>query len=114
MPAVRRSDPPAQEDPRVGVEPVLGLLGLVEDASSRRRVDAERAFLVELGGDCDLPAGAHATLDGEGIALTGFLAGSDAVDAPFAADTVTGTDAERLGIELARRLRDRLAVPSGS
>ncbi len=99
---------------RADDEPVLGLLGLVEDASSRRRVDAERAFLVELGGDCDLPAGAHATLDGEGIALSGFLAGSDAVGAPFAADTVTGTDAERLGIELARRLRDRLAVPSGS
>ena len=36
----------------------------IEHAASRRTVDAERAFLAELGGDCDLPAGAHATLDG--------------------------------------------------
>jgi hydroxymethylbilane synthase len=33
---------------------------VIEHAPSRRRVDAERAFLAELGGDCDLPAGAHA------------------------------------------------------
>ena len=38
----------------------LALLAAIEHEPSRRRVDAERAFLVELGGDCDLPAGAHA------------------------------------------------------
>ena len=36
--------------------------------ASRRAVDAERAFLAELGGDCDLPAGAHATVDDGGDA----------------------------------------------
>lgn len=39
-----------------------GLLAALEDVESRRRFDAERAFLETLGGDCDLPAGAHATL----------------------------------------------------
>ena len=34
--------------------------------SSRVRVDVERAFLAELGGDCDLPVGAHAYLDVDG------------------------------------------------
>jgi hydroxymethylbilane synthase len=44
-------------------------LGAVEHGASRRRVDAERGFLAELGGDCDLPAGAHATIDGDGTGL---------------------------------------------
>jgi hydroxymethylbilane synthase len=38
------------------------LLAAIEHAPSRRQVEAERSFLVALGGDCDLPAGAHATL----------------------------------------------------
>ena len=40
----------------------LALLAAIEHEPSRRRVDAERAFLAELGGDCDLPAGAHAVV----------------------------------------------------
>lgn len=47
---------------RADDEETLGLLRAIEHAPSRRRVDAERSFLVALGGDCDLPAGAHATL----------------------------------------------------
>ena len=53
-------------------------LGAVEHAESRRRLDAERSFLAELGGDCDLPAGAHATLTSEGeVRVEGLLAGLD-------------------------------------
>lgn len=54
------------------------LLAAVEHAPSRVRVDAERAFLAELGGDCDLPAGAHATLVDDGrIHVRALLAGDD-------------------------------------
>jgi len=58
------------------------LLAGVEHAPSRRCVDAERGFLAELGGDCDLPAGAHATLSGPSgdpsrIEVTGLLASAD-------------------------------------
>ena len=38
---------------------------------TRRCVDAERAFLAELGGDCSLPAGAHAVLDGDDLTVDG-------------------------------------------
>lgn len=38
------------------------LLARIEHPPSRLAVDAERAFLSELGGDCTLPAGAHATV----------------------------------------------------
>src|SRR5690606_14817657 len=41
--------------------PLRERLARLEDADARRCVDAERAFLAELGGDCSLPAAAHAT-----------------------------------------------------
>ena len=55
------------------------LLAAVEHEPSRRAVDAERGFLAELGGDCDLPAGAYATTVGEGgaVQVTGMLASAD-------------------------------------
>ncbi len=49
----------------------------IEHEDSRRGVDAERAFLAELGGDCSLPAAAHATIvDGE-VQVRGLLASVD-------------------------------------
>jgi hydroxymethylbilane synthase len=45
------------------------MLASIEHADDRRRVDAERGFLAELGGDCDLPAGALARLGGAAGAL---------------------------------------------
>lgn len=50
----------------------------IEHAVSRRAVDAERAWLAELGGGCDLPAAAHATIDADGgVHLEGLLASLD-------------------------------------
>lgn len=42
------------------------LLSRIDDARTRRAVTAERAFLDRLGGDCDLSAGAHATVRPDG------------------------------------------------
>lgn len=47
---------------RADDEDIRRLLAAVEHRPSRQAVDAERAFLGELGGDCSLPAAAHATL----------------------------------------------------
>ena len=55
----------------------LELVARIEDRDSRRAVDAERSFLTELGGDCDLPAGAHATTGDGSIAISGVLASLD-------------------------------------
>ena len=52
-------------------------LASIDHRPSRRAVDAERGFLAELGGDCDLPAGAHGVIDGDGVRLTGLLASPD-------------------------------------
>ncbi|MBX3314417.1 MAG: hydroxymethylbilane synthase [Actinobacteria bacterium] len=73
----------------------------IEDAASRRRVDAERAFLAELGGDCDLPAGAHATLHGDEVEVDGFLDAGG-----IRRCSARGRDAEAVGREVARTLAD--------
>ncbi len=57
--------------------PAAELLAAIEHGPSRLSVDAERAFLAELGGDCDLPAGAHATVYGEHLTLDAVLASMD-------------------------------------
>lgn len=72
------------------------LLRSVEHAPSRREVDAERSFLVALGGDCDLPAGAHATLEAEDvIALRAVVASMDG--ARVERCVVRGTDPSAVG-----------------
>ncbi len=54
------------------------VLAGIEHAASRVAVDAERAFLEALGGDCDLPAGAHATVGAGGeVVVEGLLASLD-------------------------------------
>ena len=84
---------------------VLEALLAIEHEPSRRAVDAERAFLAELGGDCTLPAGAHAAADGGGgLELTGLLASSDG--RVLIRDTRRSRDPETLGRAVARHLLD--------
>ncbi len=80
----------------------------IEHAESRRRVDAERAFLAELGGDCDLPAGAHATVDGEtaDMMLDAVLASVDG--SVVLRHRAVDDDPVRLGRAAARHLLDDL------
>jgi hydroxymethylbilane synthase len=81
---------------------LVDMLSSIEDVTSRRCVDAERAFLAELGGDCDLPAGAHGVVTPEGIRLRAVLGGELGVIRRF--DEV-GADGPALGIAAARKLR---------
>jgi hydroxymethylbilane synthase len=54
------------------------LLHAIEHEPSRLAVDAERAFLAELEGDCDLPAGAYARArSGGGVEVEGLIASLD-------------------------------------
>ncbi|MGI8756472.1 MAG: hydroxymethylbilane synthase [Acidimicrobiales bacterium] len=97
---------------RVDDDATIALLAAVEHRSSRRRVDAERAFLAELGGDCDLPAGAHANLPGvvddDGLVLRAFLATDGTAEARHARHIASGDDPVALGTSVARHLRTAL------
>jgi hydroxymethylbilane synthase len=76
----------------------------IDHPETRRAVDAERAFLSELGGDCDLPAGAHAVLVGDEIELVGMLATLDG--RVLIRERRLGRDPEPLGRSVARFLLD--------
>jgi len=81
-------------------------LAAIEDAGARVAFDAERAFLAELGGDCDLPAGAHARLEGDGLVIEGLLASLDGHTVLRTTRAGAPGDAEELGRAVARHLLD--------
>ncbi len=83
---------------------LLETLQAVQHQPSRLAVDAERAFLAELGGDCDLPAGAHAIHTSEGLELTAILASPDGK--VLLRETQHGAQPETLGQQTARCLLD--------
>lgn len=92
---------------RAGDAPVLNALAAIEHGPSRVAVEAERGFLAELGGDCDLPAGAHATVAPDGsVALEGLLASLDGHVVLRESDTGPAAGAAAVGHALARRLLD--------
>lgn len=76
----------------------------IDHAATRRTVDTERAFLSELGGDCDLPAGAHAVLLGDEVEIVGMLSSLDG--RVLIRERRTGADPEVLGRSVARYLLD--------
>ena len=78
------------------------VLARLQDPVARRCVDAERAFLLELGGDCDLPAGAYAVPAGADVRLRAVLADERGL---VARSDEVGPDGVALGVEAARRLR---------
>jgi hydroxymethylbilane synthase len=90
---------------RADDEDTRALLAAVEDRAARRAVDAERAFLAELGGGCDVPAGALAVADDAGVTLTAMLASLDGRILLRA--TAADADPARAGRDAARRLLDR-------
>ena len=85
---------------------LVAMLAAIEHEPSRRTFDAERAFLHELGGDCELPAGAHATHTDAGLvleAIVGAVDGSTILRATRSGPTREGPD---MGRSLARELLD--------
>jgi hydroxymethylbilane synthase len=79
-------------------------LHAIDDVEVHRCVGAERSFLRELGGGCDLPCGALAWLDGDSIVLDALLA---RLDGHVVLRTrVAGDNARDVGETAARDLLD--------
>lgn len=83
---------------------VRTVLARIEHGPSRRAVEAERAFLAELGGGCDLPVGALASGDGDDLTIEGLIASYDGRIA--LRQTIRGIDPQAVGAELAEALLD--------
>jgi hydroxymethylbilane synthase len=90
---------------RADDDDTLAALAAIDHRPSRLAVEAERAWLAEVGGGCDLPVGAHATLDDDGrITLTAMVGTPDG--RIMLRDTAEGDDPVEVGRRLARHLLD--------
>lgn len=86
---------------------VLAVIKALEHQPSADRCTAERAFLRELEGGCQVPIGVNTQLDGDTLTLVGLVAALDGKR--LVKDSVTGpaSTAEQLGIDLANRLKQQ-------
>ena len=94
---------------RQGDAAVLEQIKVLEHRPTARRCLAERAFLRELEGGCQVPIGVNSRYEGEGdgaeLVLTGMVASLDGIR--LIRDEVRGpqNDPEAIGVALARALR---------
>ncbi len=82
----------------------LALLAALQDPETRAATDAERALLRELEGGCQVPIGAHATVDAGVLTLDGIIAAVDGSRVVRGQHAGPVSDAEGVGRELAERL----------
>lgn len=92
---------------REGDSDILDIIKVLEHTPTAQRCYAERAFLRELEGGCQVPIGVNTAINGDQLTLTGMVASLDGKR--LIKDSVTGnaTDAEALGIQLANKLKDQ-------
>jgi hydroxymethylbilane synthase len=83
------------------------LLAAIDHGESRRAVEAERAFLAELGAGCSLPVAAHLSSDG---VFRAFMASDDMNDAVQIEGFIGDSDDHRLvGVAMAQQCRAMLS-----
>ncbi len=90
---------------REGDTRILDLLKAIEDPETRDRTLAERAFLRELEGGCQVPIGVNSAIEGDQLTLTGMVASLDGQQ--LLKDTITRNRAEydKIGYDLAQLVR---------
>jgi hydroxymethylbilane synthase len=84
---------------------VLEILKMLEDIPSRDRCLAERAFLRELEGGCQVPIGVNTQLENDILTLTGLVASLDGQQLLKESISGPAPQAEQLGEDLAQKLR---------
>ena len=89
---------------RINDEVTKALLAPLEHSETRIRVNAERAMNRHLEGGCQVPIGAYALVDGDQVHLRGLVGAIDGSE--ILRDEISGhvDDAEKLGVELAKKL----------
>ena len=92
---------------RSGDEDVLTVIKALEHLPTAQRCYAERAFLRELEGGCQVPIGVNTHIEEDMLTLVGIVASLDGKQ--LIKDTVQGpsADAEMMGQKLAQRLREQ-------
>jgi hydroxymethylbilane synthase len=86
---------------RAGDERILAVLGKINDANTARAVQAERAFLLALGGGCSIPVGAYARVADDIIQMNGLVVAADG-SRSFEVSGFGGSP-QALGVQLAEQ-----------
>lgn len=81
---------------------LLTQLATLTDQNTWQAAHAERSFLAAMDGGCQVPIAGYAKVDGDHITLTGLVAAPDA--SVTYKETVSGTNAEEVGKEVAKLL----------
>jgi hydroxymethylbilane synthase len=84
---------------RLGAE---GHVAAIDDPRSARALATERALVRALEADCHTPVGTHARVGAERVTLRAFVGAPDG--SAWVRDELEGSEPERLGAEVARRL----------
>ena len=92
-----------REDDRRGRE----LVATINDATTGVALEAERAVVTRLGGGCQMPIGAYATVEGEVITLAGIVIALDGSREVRANGSGSIREPETLGIRVADSLLAR-------
>ena len=80
----------------------------LDHAATRSAVTAERALLLVLGGGCQVPVGAHATVTADGVFLSAIVARPDGSE--VVRGYLSGPDSAHVGATLGRTLLDEGAA----
>jgi hydroxymethylbilane synthase len=86
---------------------ILAILKGLEHQPTAYRCLAERSFLRELEGGCQVPIGVNTEIEGDQLTLTGLVASLDGQRLIKDVVTGTATAAEDLGIALAHKLKEQ-------
>ncbi|MGK7950156.1 MAG: hydroxymethylbilane synthase [Xenococcaceae cyanobacterium] len=91
---------------REGDTEILEVIKALEDTQSRDRALAERSLLRELEGGCQVPIGVNTKIEDNTLTVTAMVASLDGTK--LVKDTISGQpgEAEQLGSDLAKRLRE--------
>ncbi|MGI5920834.1 MAG: hydroxymethylbilane synthase [Syntrophomonadaceae bacterium] len=92
---------------RAGDSEVQTLLNKINDLKTFVEVSAERSFLNELQGGCQVPIAALARVTGNQLQIQGLIASLDGRELFYDANTGLSQEAVTLGQKLAARLLDR-------
>ena len=82
---------------------LLSELAKLTDEKTWKEVEAERTFLAEMDGSCQVPIAGYAEYDGTNIEFTGFIASPDATQ--IFKQTITDVNPVLAGKEVAKILR---------
>ena len=89
---------------RTDDESTRRIVEAVDDPATRSCTLAERRFLHEMGGGCDVPMGAHASIENDKATFTAFVAGPRSLQVARISSQGKPQELDELALEAARYL----------